>query len=399
LYQRRIQSEGMGVSLGALDAKLPEIAGRLVATTSGAVFAPAPEGRAGHLIFQREGSLMAQPFDPDRLHTVGEAFPIAELGVRDTRGTRTFTASLNGVLAFRSAVFGGETRFNWFDRSGKDLGAVATVDGLSHPSFSPDSKRVVWNHSDPRSAHHELWILDLTRDTNSKFTFDPSSNDFPVWSPAGDYVYFGSSRGGAWGLYRKLASGAGSDELLYQSGNWKSPASLWPGHALLYAELDPGSKWDIWALPDSGERKPVPLLHSPVNELLPQFSADGKWIAYTSDETGRNEVYIQSYPLSGAKVQISTAGGTQARWRQDGRELFFLAPDGKLMAVGLQPGEVLQAGRPKELFQTRGPSFTNVGYTYAVTPEGQRFLVNTRGEEVEASPPIQVMVNWTAGLK
>ena len=399
IYQRRIQGEGIGVYLGNVDSRPPENTGRLVATLSSAVYAPVPGKRSGYLVFQREGALMAQRFDPRRFQTTGDPFQIVEFGSVDPRGIRLFSASDTGIIAYRNSFNDRRTRFTWFDRSGKELASVADVDILSHPSFSPDGKRLVWNRSDPRSTNHELWISDLTRDATSRFTFDPSSNDFPVWSPAGDYIYFGSSRGGTWGLYRKLASGAGAEEVLYQSANWKSPSSLWPGRFLLYGELDANSKWDIWALPDSGERKPVPLLHSPFNEMHGQFSPDGKWMAYTSDETGRNEIYVQPYPLTGAKVQVSIAGGAQARWRNDGREIFYLSADLKLMSVDLQPGAMLQVGRPKALFQTRGPTFSNIGFTYAVSNDGQRFLVNTRANEMDTSPPIHVLVNWIEGLK
>ena len=196
-------------------------------------------------------------------------------------------------------------------------------------------------------------------------------------------------------LYQKLASGAGQDEVLLKS-DVPMQASDWSrdGRFILYATNDPKTNWDLWVLPMTGDRKPIPFLQTGFSEREARFSPDARWIAYTSDESGRDEVYVQSFPASGGKWQISTTSGSQPQWRHDGKELFYLAPDQKLMAVAVQAGSTFEAEVPKALFEARTPRVSGSRNYDAGAADGQRFLINTLAAQQAAAPPITVVVNW-----
>jgi dipeptidyl aminopeptidase/acylaminoacyl peptidase len=199
-------------------------------------------------------------------------------------------------------------------------------------------------------------------------------------------------------LYQKVSSGAGKDELLLKSSNVKLPTS-WSqdGRFIAYYVIDPKTRQDLWVLPLQGDRKPISFLQTEFSEQYPQLSPDGRLIAYQSDESGRNHVYIQPFPATGAKWQVSTAGGTHPKWRRDGKELFYLAPDRKLMAVAVKAGASVEAAAPTPLFETR---LQPAGFQYyAGTADGQRFLVPTPIEETAASTPATLVVNWQAGRR
>ena len=216
----------------------------------------------------------------------------------------------------------------------------------------------------------------------------------------GSRIVFASSREGVWNLYQKIASGVGNEETILKSSEAKVPDD-WSsdGQFIVYQTYNPKTKLDLWVLPMSGDRQPFPFLQTEFNEQQAQFSPDGKWITYTSDESGAPEVYVQTFPASDSKWRVSTDGGGQPRWRRDGRELFYIAADRKLMAVDVKPGATFEAGVPKTLFDTRVLTVTdNFRNHYAVTADGQRFLINSNVEETNAAP-ISVVVNWTAGLK
>ena len=404
LYIQQIHAADLGVYVSAMEPASGGVRGlkpgdRLVTTPVKAVYSPAPGGRKGYLLYMRAAMLMAQPFDPDRLELGGEAHPIAELGMPGDVGLMLapFSASTNGVLVYQNPTVA-PSQFVWFNRAGKNLGPLASVDYLSHPNLSPDGKQVIWNRPDPKHGNWDIWITDVARDVTSRFTSDPSANDFPVWSFEGKYILFASSREGNRGIFRKLSSGSGQSELVFPLENFESPTSA-TSRYLLYSERGPKTKSRLWILPLEGNAKPEPLLRTSFNEMHGQFSSDGKWFAYASDETGRYETYVQRFPPSEGRWQVSGAGGAQPRWRRDGKELFYLSLEGTLMAVEIQTEGGFEAGRPKPLFQTRGPSATNLGFTYDVTGDGQRFLVNTRAIPDGNSSQIHVVVNWAAALK
>jgi Tol biopolymer transport system component len=298
-----------------------------------------------------------------------------------------------------TAAEGGQWQFAWFDRFGKVLGKVGGVDNdrPANPSTASDGRRVALERTVKENT--DVWILDLVRGVLSRFTSDPSIEIQPLLSPDGTHIVFTSNRNGVFDLYQKSATGAGPEELLLRTSQTKIPLDWSPdGRFLLYRNSDPKTGYDIWALPLDGSRKPFPAVQTDFDETNGQFSPDGAWVAYQSNESGRVEIYIQPFQGPGGKVPISTNGGAQARWRHDGKELFYVAPDGRLMAVPIQfpsTGHALDAGAPVPLFATRlGGAMRNVYRPqYTVSADGQRFLMNTVTGEANASP-ITVVLNW-----
>ena len=354
----------------------------------------------GYLLYQRETTLMAQPFDAKRLETVGEAFPLAEQ-VQQGVGNVTagfFSVSENGILAYLAGNENGSSQLTWFDRSGKQLGVLGDQAVYSSVRLSPDGKRATVNVIDPQSGRPDIWLYEVARNRRTRFTFDPAQERLLAWSPDGSSIAFSSNRKGHFDIYQKASSGAGNEELLMESNFDKQPTS-WStdGRFLLYWTIDTKTQADIWILPLSGDRTPFPFLNTEFNEGNGQFSPDGRWIAYFSTESGRVELYVAPFPGPGGKRQISTSGATvPARWREDGKEIFYLAPDNKLMAAEVNgQGATLEVGAVRALFEVRrgGP-----GSVYDVTTDGQRFLVNTAVEQKESSP-ITLVINWTADLK
>jgi serine/threonine protein kinase len=388
---RSAQRENSAIYVGSLDSNDSKF---LVNADSTPAYAP-----PGYLLFLRERTLMAQPFDAGKLQLTGEPFPIAEqVGFNSANGRGFFAVSENGVLVYRSNVLA-DTQLTWFDRTGKQIARVGTAGQINGLALSPDDKRVAVVRLDTQTGNSDLWVIDEARET--RFTFDPANDASPVWSPDGNRIAFNSNRSGVADLYLKSSSGAGNEELLFKSSNPKGPHD-WSadGRFLLYGELDPKTNGDLWVLPLFGDQKPIPFLQTPFSESGGRFSPDGRWIAYSSNESGTFQVYVQSFPPSGGKWMISTNGGTQPRWRHDGKELFYLGYDRKLMVVGVkEDANKFEAGSPQALFEMR----VIVGFvvpisSYEITRDGQRFLVLTPVEESSPSP-LTVVLNWTASLK
>jgi Tol biopolymer transport system component len=256
-------------------------------------------------------------------------------------------------------------------------------------------------HRDEQQASTtDIWLIELARGAPTRFTFDPSFDIHPIWSPDGSRIVFASDRDGPMNLYQRAASGAGNDEELLKSDDRKF-SNDWSadGSFILYQNLHPKTNWDLWILPLSGDQKPFPFLQTEFFEFQGRFSPDGNWIAYTSNESGPWQVYVRSFPASGGKWQVSTEGGAQPQWRRDGRELFYLSTDMKLMAVEVKgDGSTFEPGVPHALFELRIPNFPGVRNNYVVAADGQRFLVASIIGEAAATP-ITVALNWTADLK
>jgi Tol biopolymer transport system component len=290
----------------------------------------------------------------------------------------------------------------WFDRTGKQIGVVGDSAAYADLELSPDGKRASVNIQGQVGKGRDIWLYDVARGLRTRFTFDGGDNQSVIWSPDGQSLIFGSKRKQYLDLYQKVSSGVGTEQLLLEDnvGN-KYPTSWSPdGRSILYFTGTSTSQTgaDLFVLPLSGDRKPIPFLNTQFNEIAGHFSPDGRWVAYYSNESGRYEVYVASFPGPGGKWQISTSGGKSARWRRDGTEIFYLDPDNKLMAAAVNgKGSSLEVGAVKPLFQTRAAS-PNYQYPYDVSADGQRFLINTLPEQT-ASEPITVVVNWTAGLK
>jgi hypothetical protein len=353
---------------------------------------------AGHLLFVRGATLMAQPFDPDRRQATGEPFPIAEqvVGIANTLKA-SFSVSTSGTLAYRPGA-GTASQLTWFDRAGKSLGAIGDPQVHVNLGLSPDGRRLAVSQAALGAIN--MWLVDLARPSApSRFTTASGGNFDPVWSPDGSQVVFTSSRTGKFNLYLRAGDGSGEDKVLSEPAqgagapDWSSD-----GRSLAF-----GSSGDVWVLPLSGHGsskieagKPYPFVQTSFDEGDPAFSPDGRWLAYHSNESGQPQIYVQSFPAGGNKSRISTAGGTEPVWRGDGKELFFLAPDGTMMAARVDTAKGFDASVPQPLFQT-GITSTQNNNPFVVTRDGQRFLVPV--VDHSAAAQMTVMLNWREGIQ
>jgi serine/threonine protein kinase/Tol biopolymer transport system component len=399
-------AEQSGIYLGSLDARENR---RVLADESSVIFA------GGRLLFIRGNILMAQPFDVSSGQISGEPSPVAEGVFFIANGSYApVSASETGVLLYESGgtVAGGNTKMVWYDRGGKLVGAIDAPGGVFEPAISPNEKAVVFRRISASPPGQDLWLWDLARGAEQRFTTDSSPKFSPFWAPKGDRIVYASSRGGAiFNIYQKAASGIGREEVLLATGNSKLP-SQWSrdGRFIVYTENDPTTKRDVWVLPMDGgaDRKPAPFLHSEFNELHGQLSPDDRWMAYTSDKTGRREVYVAAFPTGEGETRVSLAGGEQPRWRGDGKELFFVTEDGKMMAVRVKADApsahgdrpFFEPGTPEPLFDVYLPVHGRAtAFEYDVIADGKRFLVDNQGGVSTPTPPLTAVVNWDAGFK
>jgi serine/threonine protein kinase len=394
-----------GIYLGSLNPKerLPD--GPLVRTWREAQYV-----EPGYLLFIDGTRLMAQQFDPTKLRLNGEPLPLPELvGVdRFLTGRASFTVS-PGALAYQEVVPPTGSRFVWRDRLGKQLRSIEAPQWSFTNTFSlsPDEKHVVV-HGEDENTLEDLWVVDLERATSLRLSAIHSSNMNPIWSPDGRSVAFRSNRSGSYDIYARQVNGS-EDELLVKSSHSKIPRSWSPdGRFLVYEEDDPKTGADIWVLPLEGDRKPFPFLQTEFDEgggrLSPMPDTQGHlWMAYASNETSRGqaEVYLRPFlpgtPTgpAGSKVRVSNGGGGAPVWRRDGRELFYAADNGKLMAVDVHLGETPEIGTPHQLFVRE---FWGRGTGFQAFADGQRFLfLEPAGEP--PTPKINVVLNWMAELK
>ena len=364
--------------------------------------APAVYAATGHLLFIREGKLLAQDFDPDRLELRGDPFPMAE----HVTAATMLSASVAGPIVYRTASEErGQRQLVWVDRSGRELDKVVYPDAAAQgPSLSLDGRRVAVFRL--VNGNMDIWSYETSRRAWDRITFDPGDDIYPLWSPDGTRIVFGSARktDDVMNLYRKLLSAPpGSEELVLSTQQGKFPMD-WSadGRFLLYDSFDPKRGTDIWALPLEGDRKPFAVVQTDFSERLAQFSPDGTWIAYQSDKTGHFEIYLRPFPGPGGDSRASTAGGAQARWNRNGRELFYIAADDRLMAVPIRfssDGKTVEFGSPLGLFATSvgSTAFLTYRQQYVVSPDGQSFVMNSVLGEASASP-ITVILNWKPKL-
>ncbi len=348
----------------------------------------------GHLFFQREGTLMAQPFDAASRTFAGDPFPAVEqVGTEGSRYA-SFSMSPGGTLAHaRGGALGGQ--LTWRDRTGKIVGTVGDVALYSNVALSPDEKRLVVSLTTGSPQNRDIWTIDVARNVLSRLTFDPGDDNGGIWSPDGSRIVFNSMRAGVVALRTVTAGATGGDEVVFRA---ERPVPHFPtdwsrdGRHIAFVEGAPPTT-DIWVLPMFGDRKPIAFANTAFVEDSPSFSPDGRWLAYSSNESGALQVYVQPFPPTGRKHLVSQNGGGQPLWRADGRELYFLAPDGTLSAVAVTTGAQFESGIPARLFDA--PVATNFAgrRQYAVTGDGKRFLFIAPPASAE-STPITVVTNW-----
>ena len=347
----------------------------------------------GYLLFVRGGNLMAQPFDLRSLQVRGEAAPIVDrVAYGQTVGWADFSATQTGAIAIGSST--PPRRMTWLDRRGKTLAQFGAPGSYQFVSLSPNQSQVAADSQ--TESGYELFVLDAARGATTQVTFGAATGNFPVWSPDGASLAFGSNRDGVYNLYLKSSSGAPEEVLLKNDRNKFLTDWSRDGRYLLYGEQDPVTrKEDLWALPMTGERKPFLYAQSEFGKRNAQFSPDGRWVSYTSEDASKPQVYVQSFPKGDGRWQISTDGGTRPRWRGDSKELFYVDLGGRLLAVALKGGSSFEAGAPQLLFETGN---INPLVYYDVTPDGQRFVMSVSERGAEA-PPVTVILNWAAGLR
>ncbi len=390
---RTTSPQTTGIFLGSLEAP-----GEMTMISPGlkAMYAPPAGGRPGYLVYARGRQLVAQVFEPDRKRVEGPALAVADVGFLSSMGTANYSLSANGVLAYGSTGFPA-TQLTWFSREGKPVGTVGPAASWLSVNLSPDQRSAAMWQEDAAAINQDIWLAETGRDAITRLTSHPLVEAMPTWSPDGASIVVGAVRAGPPNLMLIPLRGPGDGEFLLKPRETRIPSDWSPdGRHILYSSLSPTSSFDVLslALPERVEK---PFVQTEFMEAEAKFSPDGKWVAYASNDSGRPEVYVQRFPAGGDKARISAGGGTQPRWRRDGREMYFISPDGTLMAVDVKLGERLEAGAPRALFRTNTPfqSALAVGMNYDVARDGQRFLVNTLANELA---PMTVVVDWTRRL-
>jgi serine/threonine protein kinase/Tol biopolymer transport system component len=380
-------------AVGSLDSASVQ---RLTQVSTDAIYA-AP----GYLFYREQNTLMARPFDAGALRFTGPAVPIAQK-VGEFTGPHYgyFTVSSGGVLAYQTQPDAATSQMTWFNRAGQKLGTIGQPAVYTNPGLSADGTRLAVGVGELGKT--AIWVYDLKRETASRLTFSPSDETNPLWTPDGRRILFSSNRTGPYGIYQIAADGLGSTQKIFQSKTQQAAiddVTADGKYALYDTASDPGSI-QLWVLPLTGGGQPFPFVQGHNSGAANgQFSPNGRYVAYASNETGEAEVYVQSFPQQTGRWQISASGGTQPMWRHDGKELYYLGPDGKLMAVAVDTtAATFQAGIPRELFQTQLVPTSFWRNIYLPSPDGQRFLMITPASQAKPEP-ITVVMNWPTLLQ
>jgi eukaryotic-like serine/threonine-protein kinase len=353
----------------------------------------------GYILYYREKTLIAQRFDAAKLEVTGEAMPtLTDIAYLPRILHTAYAASDTGVLVAQSGSGVALSRLVWYDRKGNETGAASKPDVYSNIKLAPDGKTVALDKTDEESNNAYVWTYDIQRDAMKRLTFNPAIDAIPIWSPDGAHILFGSSRNQKFDLFVKNADGGQEEKLLDFDNSAKVDKypSDWSrdGKYVLYMRGK-----ELWAV-TLPELKARLFLATPGIIRNAQFSPDGKWVAYASNESGKFEIYVTSFPAAQGKWQVSSAGGTQPRWRGDSKELFYIAADGKIMAVPVSVGANFDAGAPAALFQAHARELlgTSEQVGYDVTKDGQLFLINTQVKNADTHP-MTVILNWDAEMK
>jgi eukaryotic-like serine/threonine-protein kinase len=384
-YAVQLRSDADAIYVGSLGSNEK----RFVTKSSANATYAAP----GYLLYYRDNTLYAQRFDPNKFELSGAPVPIlGELQSRTSMGQVSFAASDSGLLVAQTSSEVSFSQLTWFDRKGNQVGVVGKPDVLGNVSLSPDGKSVALDKTDSESQNTDVWIYQLQGDSTQRVTFDPAIDSKTVWSPDAARLAFASSRQNLFDLYLKDTNGAREEQLIVHADADEYPDD-WSkdGKYLLYSR-GPA----LWFL-TFPERKSVPFLKTSSTLDNGYFSPDGKWVAYSSNESGKWEIYVTSFPEARGRWQISSGGGEQPRWRGDGKELFYLSHDDKMMAAPVKEGTNFDVGAPVALFQAnpRQTATTSEREFYDVSRDGQRFLINTQLKQAGAEP-MTVVLNWAA---
>jgi Tol biopolymer transport system component len=344
-------------------------------------------------LYIRNNALVAQRFDLHSFTLTGEPRTISDkVQYTPTTDLALFTAGVKGTLVMQTGAGIGTSQLLWFNRSGKQLGFAGPPGLVGNPGLSPDGRRVLFDQMERDGSHWDVWIHDLGSDANARLTFGPGLNQLPVWSPDGRQVLYASIRKGSWGLRIKNADGSGSERQVADlttslMGPWDWSHS---GNVLFW------KNGELWYLP-SPDAQGKPIFRESWIARNAQFSSDGKWIAYSSNESGNWEIYVSPFPSADNKWQISRGGGKEPRWRRDGKELFFLSAEGKMIAVPVKLSANFEAGAPLTLFQTHTRQSISAldRVSYDVAADGQQFLIDTKVDEPNAIP-VSIILNWTS---
>jgi len=391
-------SRGVGetrVYVGSLGQEKP----RALMRASGDVLYAAP----GWILFYRERGLVAQRFNPETLAVEGDPMPLVEpvRALLTTAGMNIASVADTQALVYQEGLSGANAELQWLDRAGRVLGGVGHAGDRLRPRISPDGRRLAADALDPEhpASSRDIWIFDVGRGVETRFTFDAGNERWPTWSPDGGRIVYSSNDDTGPVVYQKAATGTGPAELLFRSDINHLPTD-WStdGRFLALQSLVPGTRttWDLYTY-SFEEKATRPFAQTGYAEMGGVFSPDGRWLAYSSDESGRSEVYVQPFPGPGSKARVSNGGGAQPRWRGDGREVFYREQTGKVVAVPVAVRDgAFEVGTPQTLFATRmNPT---PGTQFDVTRDGQRFIVSVP-VETEGASPLTLVLNWPALLQ
>ena len=377
------------IYLGSLDS--PER--RLLLNTS----ANASYVEPGYLVYLKEGTLVAQPFDWKHGTLSGEPRVLSDEVLYFPQVDRAVYAVSNAdVLIAQTGKGASLSQLTWFDRSGKQIGTVGKLASYDNVRLAPDGQRVAADQIDSDGRNVDIWVHEMAHDTMTRLTFDPALDHAPIWSPDGKQIIFSSNRAADFKLYLKNADGSGPEEEVVHVGSQMLNIWDWARDGKYILFRKEGELW--YCLLKNCVA--TPLLQVKWTVANAQFSPNGRWFAYTSNESGTAEIYVSPFPNANSKWQVSNSGGQEPRWRQDGKELFYLGGDGKMMSVTVTADATFAAGTPAALFQThrRQPISNEDVFSYDVSADGQRFLIATKVDDANAAP-LSVMLNWASAME